>query len=77
MEKIFVVPSSSHTFFLKNLSSWYVFFKVNGINELEQLTGGLWGAGKDLVVPSPSHTFFIHVEWVVCVFKVNGNNELE
>ena len=49
------------------------------MNPLSSTPPPLWvvGAGKDLVVPRPSHTFFIHVEWVVCVFKVNGINELE
>ena len=46
-----------------------MFFKVNGINELEQLTGGLWGAGKDLVVPRQSHTFFYTCQvGGLCVF---------
>ena len=64
-----VVPRPSHPFvirtiiyiFFKTCQVGFVFFKVNGINQLEQLTGGLWGAGKDLVVPRQSHTFFFYM----------------
>ena len=55
-ENDLVVPRQSHIF-LKTCKVGCLFFKVNGINELEQLTGWVVGAGKDLVGPRPSHTF--------------------
>ena len=47
-----------------------VFFKVNGINELEQLTANRWvvGVWNDLVVPRQSHISFKDMSSGLCVF---------
>ena len=54
-----------------------MFFKVNGIYELEQLTGGLWGLGM-IIKFLHNHILFLYTCQVGCVFfKVNGIHELE
>ena len=54
-----------------------MYFQSNGINELEQLTGGLWGLGM-IMKFLDNHILFLKTCKVGCVFsKVNGVNELE